>query len=126
MATNIVTSPPEEWFTPPGVVRISSSALELARAFRTQAIQTQPEADWVISFDWSDSRRIREKGANIWRDVGAGLDLTAYETHQVPSGVVQLVDDLSVAIKIPSQIWEASAERLIDTDERAFSGLVLR
>lgn len=124
--TNTVSTPPEGWFTPPGTLRISDAALELAREFREQARQAAPDEDWVISFDWADSRRFREKGTNEWRDVGGGLDLTAYERWKIQARYIQKIDDVDIVVKIPAPVWERSAERLIDADESAFSGLVLR
>lgn len=126
MASNFVTVPPDDWFTPPGKLRVSASALELAREFREQARQAAPDEDWIISFDWSDSRRIREKGSNEWRDIGAGLDLTAYERRKIRDDHIQRMEGMDIVMKVPAPVWEKSAERLIDTDETAFSGLVLR
>jgi len=126
MASNFITIPPEYWFAPLGTLRVSASALQLARLFRDQAKQAVPDEDWVVCFDWADSRRVRTKGTNEWRDVGAGLDLTAYERWKISDTHIQSIDGVDIAFKVPPQVYERSAERLIDTDETAFSGLVLR
>jgi hypothetical protein len=126
MASNFITIPPEHWFAPPGTLRVSASALQVARQFRDQARQAVPDEDWVVCFDWADSRRVRTKGTNEWRDVGAGLDLTAYERWKISDTHIQSIDGVDIAFKVPPQVYERSAERLIDTDETAFSGLVLR
>lgn len=55
---------PDHWFTPPGTLRISAAALVLAQRFHAEAKQAAPGEDWVVSFDWADSRRWREKGTN--------------------------------------------------------------
>jgi hypothetical protein len=59
-------------------------------------------------------------------DIGPGLDIVAYDRPDVPAEVVQQRDGIAFAANIPSRIYEASAERLIDVDETAFSKLVLR
>jgi hypothetical protein len=126
MAPNFITSPPEYLFAPPGTLRVSASALQLARQFRDQARQAVPDEDWVVSFDWADTRRVRKKGTNEWRDVGAGLDLAAYERWKISDARIQTIDGVDIAFKVSPQVYERSAERLIDTDETSFSGLVLR
>lgn len=126
MTSTFDAGPPDHWFTPPGTLRISAAALALTKRFHAEASQAAPEEDWVVSFDWADSRRWREKGTNTWRDVGAGLDLTAYERWKVADRHIQRLEGLDVAVKVPAPVWEKSAERLIDADPAAFSGLVLR
>ncbi len=118
--------PPDDWFTPLGAVGISASAVDLARAFHEQVKKAVPEEDWVISFDWADSRSMREAQGSEWQEVQPGLDLAAYERWKVPEQYIRRVGETDIAVKLPSDEWEKSAERLIDTDEAAFSGLVLR
>lgn len=85
-----------------------------------------PNEDWVISFYWADSRSVRETDNSEWQEVQPGLDLAAYERWKVPEQYVWRVGDTDIAVKIPTVEWEKSAERLIDVDESAFSGLILR
>jgi hypothetical protein len=59
-------------------------------------------------------------------DIGPGLDIAAYDHRDVPLEVVQQRDGIAFAINIPSRIYEAYTEYLIDVDETAFSKLVLR
>ena len=118
--------PNSQPFTPPGMLQISGSALRLAKSFLDEARRAGPDADWVVCSDWSDSRRVRRPKTNDWDDLGAGIDVTAYEREHVPSTMIQLVDGLEVLIKIRSEVWQRSRQKLIDTDE-AFSGrIVLR
>lgn len=126
MTSTTFIDPPEESFTPPGTLHISPNAVALARAFREHARRAAPDEDWVISFDWADSRRVREKGTNDWREVGSGLDLTAYERGKIKNEFVETIDDIDFAMRVPRSIWETSDQRLIDTDPAAFSGLVLK
>jgi hypothetical protein len=106
------------------MLRISSSALRLARSFLDEARRASPDVDWVVCFDWADSRRVRRPGTNDWSDLGAGIDVTAYEREHVPSTMIQLIDGLEVLIKIRSDVWQRSRQKLIDTDE-TFSGRVV-
>jgi hypothetical protein len=126
MTSTTFIDPPDETFTPPGTLRISQAAVALAREFREHARRAAPDQDWVISFDWADSRRVREKGTNDWREVGSGLDLTAYQRDKVKNEFVETIDDIDFAMRVPRSIWETSNQRLIDTDPAAFSGLTLR
>lgn len=125
MTSDFITIPPDGWFTPPGTLRISASALELALGFLEQVRKADASQNWVVSYDWADSRRAREKGSNNWRDLGAGLDLTAYERWKIADKHIQKVRDLEIVVKVPPQIWQKSEKRLIDTDKQSFSGLVL-
>ena len=42
----------------------------------------------------------------------------------IPSTMIQLIDGLEVLIKIRSDVWQRSRQKLIDTDE-TFSGRVV-
>lgn len=125
MASNFYTRLPPDWFTPPGTVKVSASALDLARRFGDDARHARPDEEWIVSFDWADSRRVRRTD-NQWEELGEGLDLAAYERRKVPVGSTQTVDGVEFAVKIPSQICERSRERLIDRDDTVRSKLTLR
>ena len=56
----------------------------------------------------------------------SGLDLGAYARSDVPPGAIHRVDGVAFVIKIPKEIYAASAERLIDVDPAAPSKFVLR
>jgi hypothetical protein len=122
------SKPPYSFYAPPGTVRVSAAALQLAREFAEEIAPTRPEPedDWVISFDWADSRFIRRVVDGPREELGAGLDLAASRRSDVPPDVVQIVDDLEFAIRIPRHVREASKERLIDYDETVLSKLTLR
>ena len=126
MTSTTFIDPPDGSFTPLGTLRISQAAVALAREFREHARRVAPDEDWVISFDWADSRRVREKGTNDWREVGSGIDLTAYERDKIKNEFIETIDDIDFAMRVPRSIWETSNQRLIDTDSAAFSGLILR
>jgi hypothetical protein len=120
------TKPPYSFFAPPGVVRVSESALKLAREFAADIKRVRPDDNSVISFDWADSRFVRNRVDGPREDLGAGLDLAAYEPTDIPPGVTQIVDGIALVIKIPNVIYEKSPTRLIDTDEHRESKLILR
>lgn len=92
---------PLAWFNPPGTVSISPAALAMARAFRDETSKLQPEEDWIVCFDWAESRRARKKGTNEWSDLGSGLDLVAYERSRVPAAAIALLDGVEVLTKVP-------------------------
>src|SRR4051794_38901500 len=92
-------------FTQPGMLTISASALDVARRFHEEAVGSDPGQDWIVSFDWADSRRMRKPNTNDWDDLGAGIDVTAYVREHVPASAIQLIDGLEVLISVPDHIW---------------------
>ena len=117
---------PDRWFSNPDKVKVSAEALAIAKGFDEEISGKHPDQQWVIAFDWADSRRVRDRGTNNWQDLGSGLDLTAYEHWKVPLQAIKKLDELRYAIKIPDQILDASAEKLVDVDDSSVSGLVLK
>jgi hypothetical protein len=125
MASNRFRSPPRH-FVAPGSVKVSPAAWKLAREFDERVRRSKSYDEWVICFNWGDSRGIRRRVDGPMEDVGPGLDIVAYDRADVPTEFVQLNGGIAYAIQIPSRIYEPSTERLIDVDETAFSKLVLR
>jgi hypothetical protein len=119
------SKPPYSFFAPPGIVKISEPALQMARRF-FETISETKTSDWIISFDWAESRFFRKPAHGPRIELGAGLDIVAYDRVDVPSEVIQSIDGLDLAIKIPSSIYEKSTLRLIDVDETEVSKLTLR
>jgi hypothetical protein len=113
-------------FALPGVVGVSAPALEMARKFDKHVKSTRSGDEWVIAFDWAISRGIRRRVDGPMEELGPGLDLVAFKRCDVPDEAVQHVEDVTFVIKTPGQVYEASSQRLIDVDEKAFSNLVLR
>jgi hypothetical protein len=62
----------------------------------------------------------------MMQELGPGFDLAVYERRTVPHEVIQSIDGVIFAIKIPSRVWLNSAKRLIDVDSSNASGLTLR
>ena len=114
-------------FTPPGILKVSAAALRMARDFGDVLKQEKPNEDWVVCFDWADSRRMRfPRPSGAMQELGPGFDLAGYERRKVPHEVLQSIEDVAFAIKAPSRVWLNSAKRLIDVDPNAGSGLTLR
>ena len=120
------TQPPHDAFSPPGTVSVSPAALAMAREFDRRIRAARSDRNWVVAFDWADSRSMRPRLDGPRQEIGAGLDLVAFDLSDVPHGAIQRTEGLAFAVRIPSRIWEASTYRLIDTDKTAFSGLTLR
>jgi len=112
---------PLSWFNRPGTVSISPAALAMARAFSEETSRLEPKEDWVVCFDWADSRRARKKGTNEWSDLGSGLDLVAYERNRVPAAAIALIDGLEILTKVPLK----NREGRIEVDRRLRTHLAL-
>lgn len=116
-----------EGFTQPGIIAVSTAALKMAHEFGDHLRTEQPEKDWVVCFDWADSRSMRiPRPSGAMQELGPGFDLAAYERRHVPAEAMQSIGGVTFAIKLPSRVWLASAQRLIDADGSIGSGLVLR
>ena len=114
-------------FISEGIINLSGAALRMAREFGDFLKQEKPHEDWVVCFDWADSRRMRfPRPSGAMQELGPGFDLSAYERHKVPHEMMQSIGGVTFAIKVPSRVWLNSAKRLIDVDPRDSSGLVLR
>jgi len=114
-------------FTFPGMIKVSAAALRMAREFDDFLRQDKPDGDWVVCFDWADSRQMRfPRPSGRMQELGPGFDLAAYERRNVPDEVLQTIDGMIFAIKIPDRVWLNSAQRTIDVDASAGSGLTLR
>lgn len=111
----------KEEFTAPGIVRVSASALQYAR--ETSAVVS---SRYVVTFDWAQSISVSQSADAPLEHIGACLTLAGYERRDVPAGYIQTADGLEFAIRIPTPIWQASAQRLIDLDESLPFRLALR
>jgi hypothetical protein len=124
MMTPDYTKPPYSYYAPPGTIQVSAAALQMAREFGEQVARTK--SNQVIAFDWAISRGVRRRVDGPMEELGPGLDLVSFEAASVPKEVIQRLDGLTFAIRIPKHVYDASTQRLIDVDETAFSKLVLR
>ncbi len=118
--------PPYSFYAPPGVVKVSASALQMARELAERVLVPPPRIPLVIVFGWRDSGWVRKPPNGPRIELGPGIDLAACDAADVPRGVLQTVDGVEFAVRIPRHIYENSALRLIDTDETEVSGVTLR
>jgi len=97
----------------------------MARTFGEQVARAS--SGQVIVFDWAISRGVRRRVDGPMEELGPGVDLVSVDARAVPSDVIQRVDGVAFAIKIPKAVYDPSAERLIDVDHTALRfKLVLR
>jgi hypothetical protein len=112
-------------FNPPGSVKVSPSALQLARDL-DHTVRHGQRGDWVVSFDWAPSVSVKRGKDRPAEEVGPCLMLGAYRRDQIPPSITQTIDGLEFAVKIPADVLDQSAERLIDADESLLFKLALR
>jgi hypothetical protein len=136
MAPDYTKSPYSD-FAPPGTVKVSAAALEQARQFSKEIHEQgtpffddghriRPINDWVVSFEWAQSRSVRRQATGPREELGAGLVISARERSGFPPEVIHTAGDLEFAIKIPRRVWEKSKLRLIDVDETVLCKVSLR
>lgn len=113
-------------FVMPGLIDVSSEALHLAKAFLKQAHEVQPNEDWVLTFDWADSRRVRASRGGPWRDLGAGLDIAVYRRQQIPANAIAEVEGVEIAFKIPRGVFDACRDKRIDVEPGGASRVCLK
>ncbi len=113
------------WFVPAGTMRFSQAVLDIAADFHAAASKARPGEDWIVMFDWSDSRRFRVKGSNDWQDLGAGLDLAVYRRDQVPDWAIETGHAVALGCKIRPDAVERANDKLIDVDPDDPSRLML-
>lgn len=117
---------PPHWFTRPGLVKVSKSALQMAEAFRREIQSRTPSGDWVVGFDWADDRRVRDKANGQWRVLGPGIDVAAYERRRLPDGFIHDREGFEYLVKVPDAALKDSATPMIDTDPASPTKLILR
>src|SRR5437764_5528321 len=89
-------------FTSPGLIKVSDAALQMAREFADFLKQDRPDEAWVVGFDWADSRQMRfPRPGGPMQELGPGIDLAGYERRSVPDEVIQTIDGIAFAIKVP-------------------------
>lgn len=118
--------PPYSFYAPPGVVKVSGPALQMARELAERLLVSRSRLPLVIVFSWRDSGWVRKPPGGPRIELGPGIDLCAHDAADVPRCVLQTVDGVEFAVRIPRHIYENSALRLIETDETEASGVTLR
>lgn len=117
MASNFDSGAPRDGFNTKARVTLSQAAREVAIAFINKVGDMRPKQDFIVMFDWADSRRVRfPRDSNNWQELGAGIDLGVCERGQVPLNAVMSAEELEFAVKIDERILVRCAERIIDVD----------
>ena len=109
----------------PGVLRLSTEALNYAREF-VEAVTAAHGDGNIAMFVWVDLMTFKPDPAATTRVVKDFLDVGAIGRSEIPADAIQTVDGLDVVIQIPLAVLQKSVQRLIDVDENAFSKLVLK
>jgi hypothetical protein len=107
-------------------VRVSAAALQMAREFGEQVRHARPERVRLVAFDWAISRGIRRRVDGPMEELGPGLDLVSFDAAHIPREAIHETDGFLYVVKIPREVYDFSAQRLIDVDEAKFGGLTLR
>lgn len=96
-------------FTPPGTIRVTEAALELAKKF-----QASIPAGWIVVFRWYDGRRERASKEAPWVDMGPGLDLGTFQTGDIPEKAFYHAGSFRYAVLIRADIVESHPLKTID------------
>jgi len=111
-----IQSDADEPWVPPGNIALSPRVVSWAREF-IDSVNGQYGDRWIVGIDWATSCSVKDSPQAEPRELGPGLSLGAYERHQVPPEMIDRADGLEFALHIPREMWEASAQRLIEFDE---------
>ena len=115
----------ESVFVTPGTLDVSAAALKYARDFIATVAAAHGD-NYVATFDWSQSVTVRTTPDATPELVDDCLMLGAYERSDVPPEAIQIVDGVEFAIRVPEEISQASARRVIEFDKNHFFKFVLR
>ena len=97
--------------TPPGAVRVTSPALNLAERF-----QASIPLGWIVAFIWYDGQRTRASKNSPWVDVGPGMGLGTYRIGDIPEEAVHHAGSFRYAVLIPKKVVDDHPQKLIDLD----------
>jgi hypothetical protein len=107
-------------------VRVSPAAVQTARDFGEQVRRARPAGNRLVAFDWAISRGVRRRVDGPMEELGPGLDLVSFDAARIPREAIHEADGFRFVVKIPREVYQGSAQRLIDVDEATFGGLILR
>jgi len=117
---------PPGGFNPPGSVRISAGALELARSFAKDVTTFDRAGGWIACFSWATETRVKGKGETEWTDHGPGLYLGAVRRRQARPADIFRMGGLEFLVEIPDHILAQAKERIIELDTNRLHKLTLR
>ncbi len=117
---------PTGGFNPPGSVRVSAGALELARSFAKDVTSFDRAGGWIVCFAWATRTRVKDKGDKEWTDLGPGLYLGAIRRKDAKPADIFRTNGLEFLVEIPDRILAQAKERLIEVDQSKLDKLTLR
>lgn len=108
-------------FVASGAVSVSTAAMG---ALRAAAKELPP--DKIVLIGWAFERRMRLKGTNDWRDLGAGNFLSDCRRAEVPGEAIFHAGKLDFAVRIPDEKLRLSRQHVIDVEPGAPQFFTLR
>jgi hypothetical protein len=122
-----MTDIPSDLIVPRGALRLSPRMLSLCRDFAVQYGLTHPHSRNVTAISWAERRSYRLADESDWVDQGPGFDLGGMERRGLPAHAIHVFEGVEIFLQIPSVVWRASEERMIDVEERnGMTEVVLR
>jgi len=112
-------------YPPIGSVKISDAAMSLALRLQTTLKEQFQRSDMIIGFGWSTQRQFVDPNGRKTLDLGAGIDLVAYEPDQIPTEAVIHESQLRYVVVIPSSVLAGMKMPCIVPDPAYPSGLML-
>lgn len=113
-------------FVEQGVLRVSHAVVEELRRYARERPIWPRDVPRLPTITWYDENRIRTPGTNQRRELGPGLMLGWSDTVKVPANCVHDAGGFEFAVEMHSHILARAKERLIDRDDAAPTGFVLR
>jgi hypothetical protein len=115
---------PDDLFVAPGTITVSAAALKLARDFIT-VVNGEHGRNWIAVIDWATSQTVKRAPDAVSESMGPGLGLGASKYKEIPPAAISKVDGFEFALQIPRHVWEKSARRVIDIDDKQLFKLAL-
>jgi hypothetical protein len=113
-------------FVEPRVLRVTAAAVEKLRTYARERPLWPREVPRLPTIFWYDENRIRTPGTNQWRELGPGLMPGWSDAVNVPANCVHVADNFEFAVAMFPHILARAVERVIDVDDAAPAGFVLR
>lgn len=113
-------------FIEPGVLRVSDAVVEKLHTYARERPIWPRDVPRLPTIVWYDENYIRTPGTNQRRSLGPGLMPGWSDTVTVPANCVHEAGGFEFAVEIHRHILVRAVERLIDVDDAAPTGFVLK
>jgi hypothetical protein len=104
----------DQWFAAANTVHISALALKRGTAFLEEIKVPKLGHNRILAFSWADTRRIRQRGTNIWSDLGPGFDVAVHDRGLIPPGRIGRQGDVDYVVIAPPAVLASSISKMID------------